>query len=289
MSPATMPAGAENGGGPDLLIAQITDSHLKASGVRLFGAVDTYGALERAVAFLNAFEPRPDVVIHTGDLVNGGDEEDYEALAELLGRLAMPVLAVPGNHDRRDMLRKALAFTGAVPAEGPLCLAANVGPVRLVGLDSLVEGETGGRLGAEQLSWLDATLAATPDRPTIVFLHHPPFATGIEYMDGIMLADHVALADVIGGHRQVGLVACGHVHRTVVTRFAGTVAMIGPGVAHHMMLDMTDGAPLRWIPEPPAVAMHRFTPDWGFVSHVALVERHGADAPFSSHHTRVPR
>jgi 3',5'-cyclic-AMP phosphodiesterase len=270
-----------------MLIAQISDSHLRARGVRLFGAVDTYGALTRAVDAILGLDPRPDAVIHTGDLVNDGDEADHAALAELIARLPMPFCAVPGNHDRRELLREALAATGRVAPEGPLTVCADVGPVRLVGLDTLVEGEAGGRIGADQLSWLDSVLADAPDRPILVFLHHPPFATGIGFMDRIMLADHERLAGVIGRHPQVGLVACGHVHRMIQTRFAGTIAMIAPGVAHQVVLDLRADAPARWIAEPPAMLLHRWTPQAGFVSHLACLGWQAADAPFHGHHPRT--
>jgi len=36
-----------------------------------------------------------------------------------------------------------------------------------------------GELDAVRLGWLDEQLAAALDAPTLVFMHHPPFATGI--------------------------------------------------------------------------------------------------------------
>lgn len=270
-----------------MLIAQISDSHFRARGVRIFGAVDACRSLERAVDAILALDPRPDAVIHTGDVVNDGDEEDHTALAEILRRLPMPLYAVPGNHDRREMLRRSLAWTGNIPSEGAISPVADLGPIRLIGLDSLVEGETGGRLGAEQLGWLDDTLGAGGNRPALVFLHHPPFATGIEFMDGIMLADHAGLAKVIARHPCVGLVTCGHVHRMIQSRFAGTVGLIAPGIAHQVTFDIRPGAPSRWNMEPPAMLLHRHSREWGFVSHMVYIGDHGADAPFSNHHPRI--
>lgn len=268
-------------------IAQISDSHFRSRGVRLFGAVDTYRSLERAVDAVLALDPLPEAVIHTGDVVDDGDEADHSAMRDILRRLPMPLVAVPGNHDRRELFRKYFAWTGHMPAQGPIRMVLDAGPLRLVGLDSLIEGETGGRLGPDQLAWLDQTLAAASDRPTLVFLHHPPFATGIAFMDSIMLQDHAELADVIARHRQVALVTCGHVHRVAQTRFAGTIAMIAPGVAHQVVLDVRPGAPSRWTFEPPGLLLHRFTPEWGLVSHLVHIGDYGADAPFSGHHPRI--
>ena len=272
-----------------MLIAQITDPHLRAEGTRLFGAVDTFGALQRAIDHLNATDPGPEAVIVTGDLVHDGEAEDYAALTGLLQRLGAPVLAVPGNHDRRELTRKALAFTGVVPEAGAIRFTADAGPVRLIGLDSLVEGHEHGHLGDDQLGWLDDQLEAAPDSPTLVFLHHPPIATGIGFMDKIRLDDGDALAAVIGKHGHVGLIACGHVHRMIASRLGVVPVIVGPGVAHHVVFDLAADAPSRWILEPPAYLLHRWSAETGFVTHQVFIDDHGAATPFSRHHRRVGR
>ena len=263
-----------------MLIAQITDLHYRIDGVHLFGAVDAHGALENAVEHLKSLTPRPDAVLVTGDLVNDGGDEDYAALADLLRRLPMPVYPIPGNHDRRELMRRHLSFTGVLPAGGPLRYVVEDHPVRLVGLDTLVEGQEGGRIGDEQLGWLDETLAAAPDRPTLVFLHHPPFRTGIGFMDAIMLEDGKALADVVARHGQIEVVTCGHVHRAIQTRFAGTIAMIAPGIAHQVTLDIAESGPPAWIAEPPACLLHMWRPGGGIVSHVSYIGDHGPSVLF---------
>jgi 3',5'-cyclic AMP phosphodiesterase CpdA len=270
-----------------MLIAQITDPHLRAEGIRLFGAVDTYGALKNAIDHLNAGDPGADAVIITGDLVHDGEAEDYAALTGLLQRLHAPVFAVPGNHDRRELTRKALAFTGVIPDAGPIRFFADAGPVRLIGLDSLVEGRAHGHLGGDQLAWLDGQLKAAPDRPTLVFVHHPPFATGIAFMDAIGLTDGDALAAVIGKHSHVGLIACGHVHRMIVSRLGGVPVIVGPGVAHHVVFDLAADAPSRWILEPPAYLLHQWSAATGFVTHQVFIGDYGAAVPFSQHHPRI--
>ncbi|HSG94879.1 MAG TPA: phosphodiesterase [Afifellaceae bacterium] len=270
-----------------MLIAQITDSHLRVEGTRLFGAVDTFGALQRAIDHINASDPGPDAVIFTGDLVHDGEAEDYAALAALLRRLSAPVFAIPGNHDRRELTRTALAFTGVMPDAGPIHYIADAGAVRLIGLDSLVEGHEHGHLGGDQLAWLDDQLKAAPGRPTLLFLHHPPFATGIGFMDAIKLDDGEALAAVIGRHNHVGLIACGHVHRMIVNRMGSVPVVVAPGVAHHVGLDLTEGAPSNWIQEPPAYLLHCWSAEEGFVTHQVFIGDYGAATPFSKHHPHV--
>src|SRR6266851_489246 len=103
-----------------MLIAQISDMHVKAEGELLYGRIDTAGFLERAVAHVNALDPRPDIVIATGDLVEGGKPEEYARLKRLLAPLAMPVHLIPGNHDARDALREVFADHAYLPRSARL-------------------------------------------------------------------------------------------------------------------------------------------------------------------------
>ena len=167
-------------------------------------------------------------------------------------------------------MRAAFAQLELFPAEGPLCFAVGLGPMRLVGLDSLIPGDPAGRLGHEQLAWLDARLGEAPERPTLVALHHPPFRTGIDHMDTMMLEDGDALAEVLGRHGQVERVLCGHVHRAVQCRFAGTIAQIAPGTAHAVQLTLA-GAPSRWVMEPPGVLLHEWRDGRGLVSQLDFI------------------
>jgi 3',5'-cyclic-AMP phosphodiesterase len=267
-----------------MLIAQISDMHVLRAGARLFGVLDTFGALARCVEHVNRLSTRPDAVLVTGDMTNDGEAADYAALVELLDRLAMPYYPIPGNHDDRERTRGAFRHLGVLPATGPLHYTVEHLPVRLVALDTVVPGETHGHLGADQLSWLDATLRAAPDRPTIVFLHHPPFATGIDHMDAIRLADADALRAVITRHPQVERVACGHLHRAIQVRWAGTVAVTAPSPAHQVALTLGPGDAARWIAEPPGVLLHLWQDGVGVVTHVSYVGDHGSLQRFDQPH-----
>lgn len=266
-----------------ILIAQISDLHLRPRGLPALGFVDTNAFARRAVATLLALRPQPAAVLVTGDIADSGDPREYAMAREILSALPMPVYAIPGNHDRREAMREGLAETGWIgpPAEGAINYTADIGPTRLVCLDSLVEGRPYGELGPAALAWLDATLAAAPDRPTVVALHHPPFRTGLSHMDSILLRDGEALAAVVGRHRQVGRVVCGHVHRAITAAFGGTLAMIVPGVAHQVALDLADSATALFVMEPPAYLAHAYAPATGFVSHLQYIERFPGPYDFS--------
>ena len=63
-----------------MLIAQISDFHLKPEGVLAYEAADTVTPLRRAVDHINALNPRPDLVLVTGDLVDEGAAESYSEI-----------------------------------------------------------------------------------------------------------------------------------------------------------------------------------------------------------------
>src|SRR6201987_710332 len=90
-----------------VLIAQISDLHIKPPGALAYGRVDAAKALERCVAALNAFEPGPDYVVLLGDLVDTPTAEEYDYLKRLLAPLRLPVAGIPGNHDSRELMRAA--------------------------------------------------------------------------------------------------------------------------------------------------------------------------------------
>ena len=220
--------------------------------------------------------PRPDAVVITGDLVDyGGMAVEYERLLALLAPLTMPIYVVPGNHDEREAMREAFGSRGYFPARGFLCYAAELGPVRLLALDTIIPGAPGGTLCEERLGWLAARLEEEPERPTVVIMHHPPFATGIRMMDGMGLEGGDRLEQVIAGHSNVERILCGHVHRPITRRFGGTIASTCPSTAHQVELDLRERGGLAVIAEPPACALHTWNGD-GLVSHLSYIGDYGA-------------
>ncbi len=256
-----------------MLIAQISDTHISTPESVNDRHYHTAEHLGRAVAHLNALAPRPDLVLATGDLVERGEVVEYERLHSLLAALEMPVYLIPGNHDDRDNLRRVFADHGYLPRDSPFIqYVLDQWPLRLVALDTLIPGESGGRLCAERLAWLDARLAEQPARPTLAFMHHPPFVTGMRKMDEMGLDGVEGLAAVIRRHPQVERIVCGHLHRSIVRRFAGTVACTSPATAHQLALDLGPSPRLATVMEPPGCLLHLWLgADEGLVTHVSVI------------------
>jgi 3',5'-cyclic-AMP phosphodiesterase len=253
------------------LLAQISDLHIGDPGSHVLPALDTAPFLSRAIEQLNSFDPAADLVIATGDLVNDGQPSQYEHLRSLLAPLAVPIVLTPGNHDDIDALRAVMG--DLVPSARPRCDRVIDGEPRLICLDSTRFPEASGALDDDQLQWFTETLAENPDVDTVVALHHPPFVTGISHMDAMALdaPSAAALAEIVWANPQIERVLCGHVHRTVIRRWAGTLAMTAPSVAHAVAFDLRPDAPAAWALEPPAIALHRWEPGEGVVTHIVPI------------------
>lgn len=239
-----------------MIIAQITDLHIVPRGQLLQGRVDTARYLELAVAKLLALKPLPDVVLITGDLVESGDVDEYRLLREMIAPLTMPVYVIPGNHDDREVMREAFGDHVYLPRQSFLQYAIDDFPLRLIALDTVIPMRTEGELCSARLAWLETTLAQAPKKPTLVFMHHPPFATGIPHMDHYGLVNPNDFAAIVEKHPQVQRIVCGHVHRAIQSQFAGTLALTCPGAAHQIHFDMADDAPAAFTFEPAGLMLH---------------------------------
>jgi 3',5'-cyclic-AMP phosphodiesterase len=264
-------------------VAQISDLHIKPPGSLAYGHVDTAGALERCVATLNGFTPKPDLVVISGDLADTPTAEEYEHLKRLLARLKLPFVGIPGNHDSRELMRAAFPHVPYASSSGPLNQGIEIGGLDLVLLDSSVHGKPHGELDAATLEWLEATLVSAPDRPALLFLHHPPFRTGIWHMDRQNLLNASELAPVVRRHPRVQLIATGHVHRATLAMFAGVPTTICPAPNHAVDLDLEQLREPSFKVEPPAFHLHTWFPGEGFgsvVTHQVPVGNFDGPHPF---------
>ncbi len=252
-----------------MIIAQITDAHMTLPGVLLFGDYDPAAALRRTLAALSIQSPRADLVLFTGDVTENGLPAQYAATRAILDDFDLPLAVIPGNHDRRDAFAAAFADSPARVGVGAfLHFTIEEWPLRLIGLDTLSgPGEPRGLLCETRLDWIAARLAEAPERDTVIFMHHPPFATGIGFMDSIACENGDRLAEIVAAHGRVHRVMCGHVHRPVHVGFGGTVASICPGIAYQVPLRFARTAPVELLYQQPAFQLHVWTAETGLVTH----------------------
>ena len=247
------------------LLFQLSDPHVGAT----WGDGDPVAGLIKAVEAVRRLPDRPDAVLMSGDLADNAADGEYEFVREMLARLDAPVHVLPGNHDDRDTLRRHFDLPGTMGT--PVQYAVDLGPLRLVVLDSTRPGEDRGELDGQRLAWLDAELAAAPDRTTLIAMHHPPLSTGIEAWDeiGLPVADRRALGEVLERHPQVRRLVAGHVHRTIAAELAGRAVLAIPSTYVQARLNFNSGE-IELVAEPPGFAVHALL-DGELASHVQPV------------------
>tara|TARA_Y100001970_G_C14187903_1_gene833643 strand:+ start:817 stop:1644 length:828 start_codon:yes stop_codon:yes gene_type:complete len=268
-----------------MLIAQITDTHIKPKGGLAYGnIVDSASSLKNIVKHCNKFNPKIDLAIVTGDLTDSGRIEEYEAFNKIIELLEMPCFLIPGNHDNSQNIFKFFYKHEYLPKNEEFCnYVIDKFPFNLIGLDTTVKGKNFGELCNNRLRWLDLNLNRYSKKPTFLFMHHHPFVTGIEGMDNQNLRNPEKLFDVLKSHPQVKHIACGHVHRAVETVIEGIGVSIAPNGAHSVNLDLNSKGPPMFIMEPPSIRIFKLNNlSKSVVSHLSFVGSFKGPYPFYS-------
>ncbi|QGX99225.1 phosphodiesterase [Roseovarius faecimaris] len=239
-------------------LLQLSDLHVVAPGQLCSGVLDTCALLRAAIDRLIAMRPALgalDGVLITGDVSDDGSPESYAFARAELDRLGLALLPLPGNHDNRAAFRAGFGDLEIMPEQGLIDWAADVADCRVIGLDTLVEGQGGGRLRAESLDFLAAELDMAGGRPVIVALHHPPLRTRIRFMDAIGLDNVPALEKVLERAPQDVTVLAGHVHRVHLGRVGRHSVMTAPSVCSAFALDLRAKAPVGFLKGPTGCAV----------------------------------
>ena len=193
-------------------ILQLSDLHRFADpDERLFG-IPTRELAEDVVAHVQQSGLRPDHVVVTGDHTHDELPETYAAVRELMAPFLDRLWLLPGNHDDRAVLRAA--FDDRIGGDGGerISFSFRAGEWLCLGLDTHLPGAVSGRLGAGQVDWIRTQLAEHQPRAVVLFMHHPPVALGLAWLDRIGLEDAELLRDLILEEPRIRLVCCGHVH-----------------------------------------------------------------------------
>lgn len=233
------------------LLVQLSDSHVGAD----WEGVDPEPRLEHVIDAVLALPNPADAVLVTGDVAADGLEGEYELAREMLDRLPMPVHVLPGNHDDRARLRRAFGLPG--DGAEPINYSVDVGPIRVVAFDSTVPGQDFTELSRDQLLWLDEALAAEPERPTLLAMHHPPLVTGVPEWDGVNMPEPTrsALGEVIGRHAQLRAIVGGHLHRVAASALAGCPVLSAPSTYLQAQPNF-ETEEVTMTGEPPGFALH---------------------------------
>jgi 3',5'-cyclic-AMP phosphodiesterase len=257
-----------------MIIAQISDTHI---------ALDTPDAAQRiqdfelTIADINTLDPSPDVIIHTGDVVHNGRDDEYAQSLATLKLARAPVYVLPGNKDDRSGMREAFSAFGYFSTDSDFIdYAIEQFPVRLVALDTLSSRSNKGDFCSERLGRLIDLIDADPTKPIAVFTHHPPFEVTVG-PDRLHFDTPEMMARLSQGLQHAGRVVgvfSGHVHRAAEGRVGNIPATVMPCIA----TSLRKGEYPPRMKRCPVYQIHRFDPVWGFVTETRIVATRSAVA-----------
>ncbi|MGC4943523.1 metallophosphoesterase [Kribbella sp. DT2] len=243
------------------LLAHISDLHLD-------GTERATRRATRVMDYLRALPQPVDALLVTGDIADHGEESEYEEAARIL-TAAFPVLTCPGNHDVRPAYRKALL--GEAPGDGPVNQVHQVAGTAVLMCDSTIPGRDEGRLDAETLAWMDATLTALPrDTPALLAFHQPPVDIHHPLPDSMKLEAPGQLADLLDAHPQVAAVLTGHAHLAASSTFAARPLIVGPAITWTLRLPWESDQVVD-RDQPPGLAFHVLDDDRRLTTHYRVV------------------
>ncbi|MDR6902555.1 phosphodiesterase [Rhizobium miluonense] len=229
-----------------MLIAQISDIHASPTN-------DSIARLDRVMSWLAVLQP--DLLVVSGDLIDGNWPEGYGLISASLHRLACRSLILPGNSDDRAVMRAIMPQAEHWHDRSAMHFIEPYGGALMIGLDTCVDGEAYGDV-TQHLSWLRQALAGSSDSTSLLFTHHHVFPCGISVLDAVMCKGTRALADLLAsGIKPPAAICSGHVHRSMSSLFAGIPAHICGSVcpANPLMLDASRTPPAM---DPPALMIH---------------------------------
>ena len=250
---------------------QFSDTHI-AEAHETHSVMDSAAFLAEAIAFANTLRPQPEYALVTGDLVNGGRPSEYARFTETMRALHVPYFALMGNHDERDALRAGLAPSvyGHAAADR-IEFAVDNFTLRTIALDPNPHERTRwpvARLESKSLDWLEATLAAAPEQPTLLAIHQPPFRTGLHYFDVFGYRGARRLRAIVRAAPQVGRVVSGHIHCVKTYVLGTTLFASAPSTAPQFVPEFFERHVLGLRHEIPGFTVHDWSAESGFVSTV---------------------
>jgi 3',5'-cyclic AMP phosphodiesterase CpdA len=228
----------------------LTDPHFVPPGKLLYGR-DPRIALDAAVADIAAHHGDAERLVITGDLTHWGEPEAFRNLANGLAPLDMPVHVLIGNHDDRDTLHSHFPDQ-PVDGNGFIQSVLDTSKGRFIFLDTVLAGTHAGHFCEARQAWLAETLAASRGMDLFLFMHHPPFDTGLPYMDRIGLQQKDAFRAVVEPHKErIRHLFFGHVHRPISGSWLGIPHSSLRSLNHQIWFDLETEEPIGSF-EPPA-------------------------------------
>lgn len=193
-------------------IVHISDTHLSRFGnfeERMF---------DIAVKDINNLDPKPDVIVHTGDITDRGVLPEYEFALKKIDMFDSKTILAPGNHDERNyghsLFREMI---------GPLDSKKEIEKSIFFIMNSPEPDRDDGRLGRRRQNYLEKNLKNTPpDKLKIVVFHHHLIPVPFAGRERNLLDDAGDILETVLTNK-VNLVLMGHRHVRRFLRIDNTV------------------------------------------------------------------
>jgi 3',5'-cyclic-AMP phosphodiesterase len=250
-----------------MIIAQISDTHIALDSADASRRMHDF---ERTIADINALDPSPEVIIHTGDVVHNGQKDEYAEAVRILAKARVPVYVIPGNKDERGNLRAAFSPRGYLePGAKFIQYAVENHPVRLIAVDTLNTRSNKGDFCSRRAARLIELIDAEKSKPVAVFAHHPPFEVKVgpepfNFENPEMME---RLQGTLQRSGKVIAVFSGHVHRGTAGHIGSIPVIVVPCVA----TTLRKGEYPARMQACPVYYLHRFDPAWGFITEARVV------------------
>jgi len=196
----------------DFSFVQISDSHI---GFNKAANTDVLGTLQAAIAKINAMPVQPSFVLHTGDLTQLAQPDEFDTLQQALtGIKTEKIFYVPGEHDVTDNGKLYMERYGK-GTQGDGWYSFDSHGVHFIGLVNVMTQGDGsfGVLGPDQLAWLEKDVKGlSSSTPIVVFAHVPLWTIYPQWGWGTKDSEQ-ALSYL----RRFGSVSVlnGHIHQTI--------------------------------------------------------------------------
>ncbi len=237
-----------------MIVIQISDSHIFLP--EPDGSNRLYN-LQQAVDEINALVERPDVVLHTGDITHNATREEYQAAHKILSQLQAPLFVIPGNRDRRTMMRENFANEiGDGEIEPFIQYELDQWDTRLILLDTLDENDRLGEFCETRFDDFAKMLNSDRKKPIAIFMHHPPYdVVAAPHPFQFDSRETVARLDqLMAEHPQILGIYCGHSHRGTKGRLGNIPASTIPALS----IDLRFGEYPQSHKDRPIIYIHKF-------------------------------
>jgi Icc protein len=257
-------------------VIQLSDTHLFSQKTGLLAGMNTQSSLEKVIAHLRTHHLPANLILATGDIAhNDSSSYAYERFVEMISPLHTPTYALPGNHDKTDVMKSALEGSAV-----QFCGSTQVDQWNFILLNSVVWGSVHGHLSTEELQRLEETLKAWPDHHTLIALHHHPVPLQSRWISPIGLDNQEALYTLIDQYPQVRAIVWGHIHQDFVS-VRNSVELIATPSTCIQFKPRQDEFELDYIP--PGYRWFELYPDGKIKTGVERIHDIPQDIDFNTH------